>query len=75
VPAVSAGGRRDSGAARRERRKDIALIEDSEVIRRMLEHLGLWAPLPSERSPPVDPASWPPYASLPLTYHPVPEIA
>ncbi|MDO8595622.1 MAG: hypothetical protein Q7R45_03260 [Sulfuricaulis sp.] len=31
------------------------------LIRRILEHLGLWAPLPTERSPPVDPASWPPY--------------
>ena len=53
----------------------IALIEDPGVIRRILEHLGLWAPLPTERSPPVDPASWPPYVSLPLTYHPVPDIA
>jgi len=35
----------------------------------------LWAPLPSERSPPLDPASWPPYVSLPLTYHAVPDIA
>jgi len=33
----------------------IALIEDPGVIRRILEHLGLWAPLPTERSPPVDP--------------------
>ena len=53
----------------------IALIEDAEVIRRILEHLALWAPLPAERSPPLDPASWPTYASLPLTYHPVPDIA
>src|SRR5450759_978978 len=30
----------------------IALIEDSGIIRRILEHLGLWAPLPTERSPP-----------------------
>jgi len=67
VPTVSAGGRRDSGAARRERRMDIALIEDPGIIRRILEHLGLWAPLPTERSPPVDPASRPPYTSLPLT--------
>ena len=53
----------------------IALIEDAGVIRRILDHLGPWAPLPTERSPPVDPASWPPYVSLPLTYHPVPDIA
>jgi hypothetical protein len=53
----------------------IALIEDEGVIRHIVEHLGLWAPLPCERSPPLDPASWPPYVSLPLTYHPVPDIA
>ena len=38
------------------------------LCRRILEHLGLWAPLPTERSPPLGPASWPPYADLPLTY-------
>jgi hypothetical protein len=45
------------------------------VIRRILEHLGLWAPLATERSPPLGPANWPRHASLPLTYHPVPDIA
>lgn len=34
------------------------LIEDPGVMRRILEHLGLWTPLPTERSPPVDPASY-----------------
>jgi len=53
----------------------IALIEDSGIIRRILEYLGLWAPLATERSPPPGPASWPRHASLPLTYHPVPDIA
>ena len=53
----------------------IALIEDPQIIRRILEHLGLWVPQVKERSPPLDPASWPRYASLPLTYHPVPDIA
>ena len=53
----------------------IALIEDAEVIRRILEHLALWAPLPTERSPPLGPANWPRYAELPLTYHPVLDIA
>ena len=47
----------------------IALIEDPGVIRRILEHLKLWAPLATERSPPLAAASWQPYASLPLTYH------
>jgi hypothetical protein len=52
-----------------------ALIEDPGVIRRILEHLGLWVPLPTERSPPFAAASWPRHVSLPLTYHPVPDIA
>ena len=45
------------------------------LCRRILEHLGLWAPLATERSPPPGPASWPRHASLPLTYHPVPDNA
>jgi hypothetical protein len=54
----------------------IALIEDPGVIRRILNHLGLWAPLATKRSPPPGPAaSWPRHANLPLTYHPVPDIA
>ena len=53
----------------------IALIEDLGVIRRILEHLGQWAPLATERSPPPFAASWPRHANLPLTYHPVPDIA
>ena len=53
----------------------IALIEDPGVIRRILEHLGWWAPLATERSPPLGPVSWPRHANLPLTYHPVPDIA
>ena len=53
----------------------IALIEDPGVIRRILEHLGLWAPLATERSAPTGAANWPRHANLPLTYHPVPDIA
>jgi len=53
----------------------ISLIEDSQVIRRVLEHLGMWAPQVKEQSPPLDSASWPAYASLPSTYHRVPDIA
>jgi hypothetical protein len=53
----------------------IALIEGPGVIRRILEHLGLWAPLAAERSPPLAAASWPRHANLPLTHHPVPDIA
>ena len=51
------------------------LIEDAGVIQRVLEHLGSWAPLATERSPPLGAASWPRHADLPLTYHPVPDIA
>jgi hypothetical protein len=53
----------------------IALIEDPGVIQCILEHLGLWAPLATERSPPLGAATWPRHASLPLTDHPVPDIA
>jgi hypothetical protein len=53
----------------------IALIEDPQVIRRILEHLGQWAPQATERSPPLDASAWPLHASLALTYHPVPDTA
>ncbi len=53
----------------------IALIEDPAVTRRILEHLGLWAPRAMQRSPPRGPEAWPVHASQPLTYHPVPDIA
>jgi hypothetical protein len=53
----------------------IALIEERGVIRRILEHLGLWAPVVTERSPPLGAAAWPRHVRLPLTYHPVPDSA
>jgi len=53
----------------------IALIEDSGVIRGILKHLGLAAPLATERNPPLGSVNWPRYANLPLSYHPVPDIA
>ncbi len=53
----------------------IALIDDPGVVRRILAHRGLWAPKASERSPPIGHEAWPTYVSLPLTYHPVPDIA
>jgi Transposase zinc-binding domain/Putative transposase len=53
----------------------IALIDDPQVVRRILEHLGRWAPLPVERGPPAHAVDWPPGAVIPLTYHPVPDIA
>lgn len=51
----------------------IALIDDPAIVRRILEHLGRWAPLPTERGLPEP--DWPPGAVIPLTYHPVPDIA
>ena len=48
----------------------IALIEDPAVIERILSWLGLWEP--TRASGPAPPADRP---SLPLTYHPVPDIA
>jgi len=47
----------------------VALIDDPQVVRRILEHLGRWAPLPAQRSPPELAADWPPGATIPLTYH------
>jgi hypothetical protein len=51
----------------------IALIEDPVVVRAILTHLGRWQPKALERAPPVPPAAWSAHASLPLTYHPVPD--
>ena len=58
----------------------IARIDDAEVIRRILEHLGRWAPRQvrqNQRAPPRDAKGIdglkPPVREL--TYHPVPDIA
>jgi hypothetical protein len=64
-----------SAPSARARCASIALIDDPAVIRRILEHLGLWAPEASERSPPLAPEAWPADAVIPLTYRPVPDIA
>ena len=55
----------------------IALIEDPAVVRRILQHLGRWAPEPAGPGPPAPaPApEWPANAVIPLTYHAVPDIA
>ena len=53
----------------------IALIEDPIIVRAILRHLGRGQPKASERAPPVPPGAWPAHASLPLTYHCVPDIA
>lgn len=53
----------------------IALIDDPKVIRRILEHLGHWAPEAAERGPPTQAPDWPANTVIPLTYHAVPDIA
>jgi len=53
----------------------IALIEDPALVRAILTHLGLWQPQALERAPPAPARAWPEHANLPLTYHPVPDIA
>jgi len=53
----------------------IALIDDPAVVRRILEHLGRWVPEPAARGPPMQAPEWPANAVIPLTYHPVPDIA
>jgi hypothetical protein len=54
----------------------IALIDDKAVIRKILSHLGLWAPQQAPRMQTGPPAHDPPEQSTPvLTYHPVPDIA
>lgn len=52
----------------------IALVEDDDVIRHILEHLGCWAPREArqyQRAPPQHPDS----VILESTYHPLPDIA
>ena len=45
------------------------------VIHRSKMHLGLWQPEASERSPPVPSEAWPVNSLVPMTYHPIPDIA
>ena len=54
----------------------IALIDDKAIIRKILTHLGLWAPQIAAGRGPGPPAPDPPEASAQiLTYHSVPDIA
>ncbi len=55
----------------------IALIDDAEVIRRILEHLGCWAPRQARQNPRAPPGDRKGLKSpvRELTYHPVPDIA
>jgi hypothetical protein len=53
----------------------IALIDDSAVIKRILKHLKVWDPGPAPVQPAGRDPPWPKGENLPLTYHPVPDIA
>ena len=53
----------------------IALIDDADVVERILRHLKLWDPLPEPISPAGPDPPWPQGETLGLTYHPVPDIA
>jgi len=53
----------------------IALIDDDAVIERILRHLKVWDPGPATIQPAGRDPPWPQGENLPLTYHPVPDIA
>ncbi len=53
----------------------IAVIDDAAVIRRILKHLRLWQTKPELPNHPARDPPWPANTTIPLTYHPVPDIA
>ena len=56
----------------------IALIDDADdadIIERILKHLNVWDPQPKSISPAGPDPPWPQGETIPLTYHPVPDIA
>ena len=53
----------------------IALIDDAGVLERILRHLKVWGPIPDPISPAGRDPPWPDGETLPLTYHPVLDIA
>ena len=69
-------GHPEPGRSRPSRTRGfIALIDNAEIIERILRHLDRWDPTPDALgstgpNPPV-----PEGETLPLTYHPVPDIA
>jgi hypothetical protein len=42
----------------------ITLIDDPRVVRRILQHLGRWAPEPVARGPTAQPPDWPQLAVM-----------
>jgi len=53
----------------------IALIDDADVVECILTHLKVWDPIPDPISPAGADPPWPDGETLPLSYHPVPDIA
>ena len=53
----------------------MALIDDIDVIERILKHLNVWDPQPKTISPAGPDPPWPQGETIPLTYHAVPDIA
>ncbi len=53
----------------------IALIDDADVVECILTHLKVWDPIPDPISPVGADPPWPDGETLPLSYHPVPDIA
>jgi len=52
-----------------------ALIDDVDVVERILKHLKVWDPQPDTLTPAGPDPPLPQGETLSLTYHPVPDIA
>ena len=53
----------------------IALIDDVDVVERILKHLNVWDPPPNTLTPTAPDPPLPQGETLPLTYHALPDIA
>ena len=53
----------------------IALIDHADVVERIRKHLKVWDPIPDAVKPSGPDPPWPKGETLPLTYHPLPDIA
>ncbi|MCP4042876.1 MAG: hypothetical protein GY731_13120 [Gammaproteobacteria bacterium] len=54
----------------------MAIIEEDEVIEKILRHLKLWDPRPPSQAPPLEEGEdWPVNSQIPLVYSPLPDIA
>jgi hypothetical protein len=55
-------------------RRIIALIDDTGVIERILNHLSIRDPQPETRSSAGPDSPWPKGQTIPVNHHPVPDI-